>query len=234
MNDGTLTYENWILKVKPWLHSLKEKLDANELARELYNGFYIWDSKFIQNPQLMFIGINPGDGNPNNNRSIRTEPEEQFAYIEFMDGENDSYTLARETVEALEMAGFSESDIRKLFNEDAVKTNFQYVITKGEGEIKQCFNALEGYSYKQYNHESYDLTLELIQIVNPRIIICEGKSVFDEVESYFDHLEFVTMGQCHYVILPNNQVVIGYNRRRSNIADKSCLAEIFKKFIRVN
>ena len=99
------------------VESLKIKIDKNEIAKSLYGGFYVWDSKFIENPEIMFIGINPGNGNPNNSGKIVTEPEQQISYMEFLDGENDSYTLAKETIKSFEMAGFSIPEIRELLNE---------------------------------------------------------------------------------------------------------------------
>ena len=81
-------FNEWKAKVKAELEILKAEIDNNETAKSLYNGFYVFDSKFIENPKIMFIGINPGDGNPNNNRSIDVEPKEDMSYLEYWDEGN--------------------------------------------------------------------------------------------------------------------------------------------------
>lgn len=51
-----------------------------------YNGFYVWDSKILQNPKIMFIGINPGNGNPENDvKKVITKPCQQMSYLEYLD-----------------------------------------------------------------------------------------------------------------------------------------------------
>ena len=68
-----INYNNWKNDIANKLASLKTKIDQNEIAKSLYGGFYVWDSKFIENPEIMFIGINPGNGNPNNSGKVITE-----------------------------------------------------------------------------------------------------------------------------------------------------------------
>jgi len=122
-----LNLKNWTTDISNKLTALKIKINSNEIAKSLYGGFYVWDSKFIENPEIMFIGINPGNGNPNNSGKIVTEPENQISYLEFMDGENPNYRLAKETIKAFELAGYSISEIRKILNEKSIKTNFYYL-----------------------------------------------------------------------------------------------------------
>jgi len=83
--------QSWTKDIKKNLSKLKIQLDNNEISKSLYGGFYIWDSKYIESLEIMFIGINPGNGNPNNSGKVISEPEEQISYMEFLDGENDSY-----------------------------------------------------------------------------------------------------------------------------------------------
>ena len=48
-----LTYQNWSNDIKTSLTDLKSKIDQNEIAKSLYGGFYVWDSKYIENPEIM-------------------------------------------------------------------------------------------------------------------------------------------------------------------------------------
>lgn len=230
-NMEKLTFKNWTADINEILSNLKEKIDNNLNAKSLYGGFYVWDSKYIANPEIMFIGINPGNGNPTNSGKIVTEPEQQISYMEFMDGENDSYTLAKETIESFEMAGYSNTEIRELLNEKSIKTNFYYLITRDQNDISKCINQIEDYKFKDFWNQSYKWTGQLIELTNPKVIICEGKSVFDTVKDYDDVLESEWKNDCGYLKRPNGQVIIGYNRIFSNIKNKEEFSRLIKKFV---
>lgn len=227
------TYQEWVSEVKDVLLGLKKKIDQNEIAQSLYGGFYIWDSKYIENPEIMFIGINPGNGNPNNSGEVNVEPQEQMSYMEFLDGENNSYTLARETVDVFRMAGYSEQEVRELLNEKSVKTNLFYLITSTQKDIEKCINQLPEYSYADYGKKSCEWTSRLIGIMNPRIIICEGKRVFDIVTDCDEIVELKWENDCGFCITEGRRIIIGYSRLYSNIKNKQAVVELIKRFVKV-
>ena len=228
-----LTYQNWINDIKSNLSNLKIQIDNTEIAKSLYGGFYVWDSKYIENPEIMFIGINPGNGNPNNSGKIVTEPAEQVSYIsDYLDDKYKNYALARETINSFEMADFSTDEIRILFNEKSIKTNFHYLITTNQNDIKKCFDQLESYTFKDFWKQSYKWTGQLIELTNPKVIICEGKSVFDTIKDYDNVLELEWKNDCGSFKRPNGQVVIGYNRIYSNIKNKEEFSNLIRKFIK--
>lgn len=227
-----LTYQTWSDDIKTSLTDLKNRIDLNEISKSLYGGFYVWDSKYIENPEIMFIGINPGNGNPNNSGEVITEPELQISYMEFLDGENPKYRLAIETIKSFEMAGYSIPEIKKLLNEKSIKTNFYYLITKNQKDISKCINKLEDYSFNDFWQKSYAWTGQLIEITNPKVIICEGKSVFDIIKDYDNVLKTEWENYCGYCIRPNGQIIIGYNRIFSNIKNKKRFSELLRRFIK--
>lgn len=227
-----LNFKNWSNEIDKELKILKSKIDLNDKTKSLYGGFYVWDSKFVQNPEIMFIGINPGSGNPNNDGGVVTEPAEQISYMEFLDGENSTYTLAIETIKAFEIAGFTIPEIRELLNEKSIKTNFYYLITKNQNDISKCLNQVEDYSFKDFWQKSYDWTGKLIEITNPKVIICEGKSVYDMIKDYDEIAETDWKNDCGFIKRPNGQIIIGYSRIFSNIKNKDGLASLIKKFVK--
>tara|TARA_R100000988_G_scaffold52441_1_gene25720 strand:+ start:313 stop:1035 length:723 start_codon:yes stop_codon:yes gene_type:complete len=229
---SNLNINDWSSNIYKELTSLKELIDANEVSKSLYGGFYVWDSKYIENPEIMFIGINPGNGNPNNSGKVITEPENQISYMEFLDGENPNYRLAIETIKSFEMAGYSIPEIRELLNEKSIKTNYYYLITKNQTDISKCINQLDNYSFKDFWQKSYDWTGQLIELTNPKVIVCEGKSVFDTIMDYDDVSETGWKNDCGYCVRPNGQTIIGYSRNRSNIKNKDGFSELIKRFIK--
>ncbi|HET8885393.1 MAG TPA: hypothetical protein VFM70_03475 [Salinimicrobium sp.] len=232
-----LTYEDWHQDVATKLKELKEKIDKNKESKSLYGGFYVWDGRLIMNPKIMFLGINPGNGDPNNSGQIKTDPEEEdgISYLGYMNGYPyySNYRLAIETVESFKMAGYSTEKIKNLFEEDSTKSNFYYLITKNMGDINKCINRLENYSFKKYCHQSYEWTDNLIQIINPKFIVCEGKTVFDLVTQYDeDYKEWKWENDCGYLIRPNGQVILGYKRNFSNITNKEEFSKLISNFIK--
>jgi hypothetical protein len=227
-----INYQDWVDDIRMNLAILKEQIDDNDIAKSLYGGFYVWDSKYIENPEIMFIGINPGNGNPNNSGKIVVDPEHQISYMEFLDGENPNYRLAIETINSFEMAGYSIPEIRELLNEKSIKTNFYYLITKNQTDISKCINQLDNYSFNDFWQKSYHWTGQLIELTNPKVIICEGKSVFDTIKDYDDVLETNWENDCGYFVRPNGQVIIGYNRIFSNIKNKDGFSKLIKRFIK--
>lgn len=226
-------YIKWEKQVRDALQELKKDLDENEMAKSLYNGFYIWDSKFIVEPEVMFIGINPGDGNPNNNRYVKVKPAENMSYLEYWDENNTTYTLARETLEVFEKAGYSKDALRVLLNEQSVKTNFYYIITKNQGEITKCLNSLGRGRFKKYWLQSFHWTGELIEIIKPKVIICEGKNSFDEISGMMECDTAKWEDDCAVAQVPERKlVIIGYKRNYSNIVNKEKLAELIREFVK--
>ena len=65
-------------------------------------------------------------------------------------------------------------------------------------------------------------------MTNPKIIICEGKSVFDIIKDYDDILESDWKNDCGYLKRPNGQIIIGYNRIFSNIKNKKELSALVR------
>jgi len=109
-------YQTWEQSVLKELHQLKAELDDNVVAKNMYNGFYIWDGPVpTTSPDVLFIGINPGNGDKENPYTISLSTHaKQLTYIEYYDGVNKTHTLARETFNAFKMAGYSGEEYKNL------------------------------------------------------------------------------------------------------------------------
>ena len=49
--------DTWNKNVSNYINELNQKLLENEEAVQLYNGFYVWDSKILQNHHIIFHTI---------------------------------------------------------------------------------------------------------------------------------------------------------------------------------
>lgn len=90
-----------------------------------------------------------------------------------------------------------------------------------------CFNILEENGYEKYQDVSLKWTDELINLLSPKIIICEGKGVFDKLAKNQKNINWSS--DCGF-FQKNNITIIGYSRRMSSIRNKEGVAELISKY----
>ncbi|MET3012861.1 hypothetical protein [Flavobacterium psychrophilum] len=221
--------ENWKLSVQNYLDNLNNILINYEKCKELYFGFEVIDGLLIENPKILFIGINPGAGNGKKEYKIKMNSE-RISYLDYFDDEY-NYPLAKETIEVFKIAGFSENEIIDLFTNSVVKTNLFHITTRLETDIKKCFDLCPELSYNEYWKKSVEFTINLIKTINPNIVIFEGKSVYDNIvkECYEIKNSWNEYGVAHYYSDEDKCHFIGYKRLFSNIqSDKNALGQTIK------
>lgn len=203
---------------------------GNELNTDI--NYKIFFSKFSENADILFIGINPGAGEQIKN----TKAEEKFEYINDSINEEgcqiNNYTLAKETINVFELAKY-EDLLKKLDKENlVVKTNFFYLVTTNEKEIYELTKKLSKELEHQFYHIAHKKWLtKMIEITNPKLIICEGNKSFDLVVETLNN-EFIVNeivdNQFIYSFKNNPLKIIGYKRNYSNIIDKEKFAKVLK------
>lgn len=196
-----------------------EKLEK-ETSIENFEIFHkVFLSPYYNDTKILFIGINPGDGEKIN----CVDEIEEFEYLKY------DFNLARETKKVFEIANKSH-----LLYENVVKTNFYYLITKSEKEIYQFTNNLPKDLRDEFFLNSYKWTNWIVKLTNPKIIICEGKTAYENVYDSLN-LEFNNERKLDGVYVTtfiNSKIIlIGYSRRFSNIKNKEKLAEILNEFL---
>jgi hypothetical protein len=185
--------------------------------------FYtIFFSKVSYNSDILFIGINPGSI-----EEYMTSGLEKFEYVEH------TYTLASETKKVFELAGYPNL-LEKLDDENkVVKINLYFIPTIGTKELNEFMSELEKFDLKnEFLSKSQDWTSRLIELTNPKLIIFEGKTAFDESPPFTSNLKLIEQKGNENVFLYRYEELpysmIGYKRHFSNIQDKTLLAEILK------
>jgi hypothetical protein len=195
----------------------EEKLESDEslikIKQRYYKGIQVLFSPLIFKPKFLFIGINPGVGYFKfyGKNVKRFEPLQHFEYLHY------NYQLASETKKVFNKA--------KLSNElaESVKTNCYFFSTATEKQLHGFLSHLK-YDYNIYK-KSRRWLKELVDIIQPQIIICEGKGAFDEL---IGNKEGVKDINGNFYSIYNNIPVIGYRRRLSYIINKNSLADLIK------
>ena len=171
-------------------------------------------SPLIIRPKVMFIGINPGAGffNTNNRHVKRFSPLENSEYLK---GE---YRLAQQTRKLFDKAGLTSEDLK-----NSVKSNCFFFATKNEKELHQFLSHLK--PTKVYN-KSEKWIDDLVNLIKPSIIICEGKSAF----SRFVKNKNCEINDSENVLYTkwNDIKIIGYKRNFSNILEINNVAKRLK------
>ncbi len=207
--------------VKDFVNEYNELLDG---AAE-YKGVHILFSNLIHQPKVLFVGINPGHGFFNHNNDTRVEKYEPIEKLEYVDSRYD-YTLSEETKKMFEIA-----DCMNVLQHSSVKTNCCFFSTNNEKELTDLLNKIMHNGRPNIYREVEAWTKRIIEMVEPEIIVCEGKSAFNKVASHIVEGKKTWFDGYGYYVASNGIHVIGYERSYSNILDKEKVAAKIKELI---
>lgn len=204
---------------------MKEEFEKIHLVFEnanesLYKGIQLYLSALHQS-EILFIGINPGAGyfNYKKLRVKRLNPLKKFEYV------GQKYYLATQTKKI-----FTELGLIDIFKK-SIKINHFPFATKNQRDLDKLLEKYDN-DYKLY-YFSKLFVKKTIEIVAPKLIICEGKSSFDRLKSILD-LEAFEYNESTYIMKNENQIIIGYKRHLSHIKNKEELKSKIKKYYQSN
>jgi hypothetical protein len=212
-----------VKEVKEFNEILIKEISKNEEILELYLGNRIFFSNIIENPIIYLLGINPGGG-------IIGDDFEPLSKLEYVDEEclKNGYRLAEETREV-----FNRINRMDILENSTFKTNVFFTTTKRQSDIYKITDFLgrggEELLGDQVFNNAYKWTKELIEIINPKIIICEGNQAYEDLcySINIDYYNNRIKSDC-IKISHNGCIIIAYKRRWSNIKNKLELASLLE------
>lgn len=221
-------------EVRNFILLLEHEIGRNEEIVRLLLGWKIFYSPIVINTEILFIGINPGGGDAGNPFEYYNEEHETLEYI---DDKHNKYILATNTKKI-----FNRIDKLKLL-ENAVKMNTKFYATVGVEEMKVFEDFLYKYYRELYNQlliNNKKWTKELIEIINPKNIICEGKSAFDFMDDLYDDgdnwiktLDYDTNKYCgNFQRKSDGMNLFGYTRR-IGLSDEKLLNYIAPELLKI-
>lgn len=206
----------WKSKVNEFNSELSKKLELDSNKKDLYYGFEVFDGRIIEQPKILFIGINPGKGNGRKNRNIFDT--EKISYldiynIDYKDDYENGYHLAEKTIKFFKQIDWEDKKIKNCFEQDVMKTNFYHLATEDISDLK---SVLKDIDYKEeYFKKSAEFSIQLINILKPKILILEGKSVFDNIVKECYEKNVWSSNKYGYLFdKQNNTHIVGYSRGR--------------------
>jgi hypothetical protein len=233
-------YDNEIkLGIKSFISEVENELLKDESIKGLFKGWRVFFSPLIHMPKVLFIGINPGNGQSGVTDLDYFKDSSKLEYIEY---ENKSgsyiqstYSLARETKEV-----FNEANLLEVLENSSVKINFFFLSTTSERDLYRLTDFLGRGGEKigeQLFRKSAEWTRQLIKLIEPEVVICEGRQAFKNVTDLFKKSEPESWANnCGYVKVKSNKelVILGYSRRWSRIRNKDELIKLLKRFLAKN
>ena len=170
---------NLTLQAKDIDKKLNELYKTDVEIQALYRGPSLWYSPIVENPEVMFLGINPGAGFYNNNNHQLCHFFEPLKIMEYTDSKQD-YQLKWEWMYVFGEKGLNRLDVLS----KSVKTNFCYLATEDEAALKKLFTQIRG----KLNIAPYEIfgnwTRQIIQQINPKLLICEGKDSLEFLKTW--------------------------------------------------
>ncbi len=172
----------WKKEVYEFNTQLVKLLNEKSNHKDLYFGFEIFDGKPITNPEILFIGINPGRGNEESDKNlIETD---QISYLDiynddYRDDYPNTYHLAEKTIKFFRLINWGDEKIKSVFEKKVLKTNFFNLATENINDLKTVINDIE--FWDEYFKKSAYFSVQLINLLKPKVVILEGKTVFNNI-----------------------------------------------------
>ena len=170
---------NLTLQAKDIDKKLNELYKTDAEIQAIYRGTSLWYSPIVENPEVMFLGINPGAGFYNNNNHQLCHFFEPLKIMEYTDPKQD-YQLKWEWMYIFGEKGLNRLDVLA----KSVKTNFCYLATEDEAALKKLFTQIRG----KLNIAPYEVfgnwTRQVVQQIHPKLLICEGKDALEFLRNW--------------------------------------------------
>jgi len=207
-------YEQIKKEIEDFVNNFHENEKVLTNINKYYKGIQVLFSPLIKNPTFMFIGINPGMGfSKAEKRNVK-----RYSPLKFSEYSWGDYSLARETRKLFKLANIPEFEIK-----NTVKSNCFFFATQNEKELYALLSHLK--QFNVYNRSKKWIN-SIVQIISPKIIICEGQSAF---------YRFIKNKNCFIenngkvLYAKHNDIhIIGYKRIYSNIRNINEVAKLLQ------
>ena len=215
MPDITTNYSKTCEEIKYYHKQILEEANHNSKIKELYKGCQVLFSPLHPKPKFLLIGFNPGGGFYNWHGEI----VEQFEPMPALEYYLNNHTLGEQTKTLFKMAGKDYE-----LEHSTVKINVYPWATNNVADFNEFMKLLPKSLSSELFHFSRVWTKSLIEIVDPKIIICEGFKAFEEVQILFTgKIDKVDMESFKSFNTPRGLKTIGYKRNQGSIINKKMI-----------
>ena len=184
----------------------------NSEIKSLYKGCQLLFSPLLHQPKILLIGFNPGGGYYKWHGKIA----EEFQPMQALEYYLNTHSLAEQTKSLFRQAGMEED-----LQHHTVKTNFYYWATDNVADFNRLLKLLPQELSNKIFHFSRVWTKQLIDMLQPELIIAEGFKTFDEVAVLFPQKsEILKEDTLKSFDTSGGIKVLGYKRNQGSIIGK--------------
>jgi hypothetical protein len=218
--------------VEKFILKFNEITNDDKIIDELLCGWRILYSDIKEQCDVLLIGINPGSGENIGARNYELDALEKLEYI---DDSRNKYGLSY-----LVKRIFENADLFEVLENSTMKTNTKFYGTYGTDELNEFEYYLKQKHLELYNELMQNSKIwikELINIIQPKIIIAEGKGAFQYLDDEIftnennDWTNVITWNGVAGAWKKNDGLVLfGFSRRRGNFDDE--IAKYLKQVLK--
>ena len=212
MTEIPTDYSKISKEIKYYHNLILEEAEKDLKIKELYKGCQILFSPLIHQPEFLLIGFNPGGGYYKWHGKIVEEFEPMPALEYYLN----KHTLGEQTKTLFKMAG-REDELQN----SAVKINFYPWATDNIADFNELMQLLPKSLSADLFHYSRVWTKRIIEILEPKTIVCEGFTAIDEVAAIFpEKSDFIMNENLRSFDVSGGIKVLAYKRNQGNIISK--------------
>ena len=184
----------------------------NPEIESLYKGCQLLFSPLLKHPKILLIGFNPGGGYYNWHGKII----EEFQPLQKLEYYLNIHRLGEQTKDLFRQAG-REEDLQY----HTVKINFYYWATDNVADFNRLLKILPEELSKRIFHQARVWTKQLIEKLQPEMIVAEGFKAYDELAVLFPRkLQEENSETVKSFVTPEGVRVLGYKRNQGSIVGK--------------
>ena len=192
----------------------------NPEIKSLYKGCQVLFSPLLPRPQILLIGFNPGGGYFKWHGKI----VEEFQPLNALEYYLNTHSLGEQTKSLFRHAG-REEDLQN----HTVKTNFYYWATDNVADFNRLLKLLPQELSRKIFYFARLWTKQLIDSLQPEMIIAEGFKAYDELAVLFpEKMQESNSDIARSFVTPEGVRVLGYKRNQGNIVGKEGIAKAIR------
>ncbi|MBX7226850.1 MAG: hypothetical protein K1X55_12530 [Chitinophagales bacterium] len=217
--------------VLEFITRFNKETELDKTIDDLLYGWRILYSDVKEQCDVLLIGINPGSGEDLGARNYNLKPLDT---LEYLDNRINNYELANLVKRIFVKVGLFE-----VLENSTMKTNTKFYATYGTDELNEFEYYLKQKHLELYNELMQNNKIwikELINIIQPKIIIAEGKAAFQYLDDEIftnennDWTNTITWNGVVGAWKRNDGMVLfGFSRRRGNYDNE--IAEYLKQVL---
>lgn len=187
----------------------------NPEIKTLYKGCQLLFSPLVERPKMLLIGFNPGGGYYNWHGKI----VEEFEPLQALEYYLNKHSLGEQTKDLFRQAG-REEDLKH----HTVKTNFYFWATDNVADFNKLMQLLPNELSQTIFHQARVWTKQIIEGLQPEMIIAEGFKAYDEIAVLFPQkLQEENSESVRTFMTPDGVKVLGYKRNQASIIGKKII-----------